>query len=62
MAETRSRLRDWLKFALGLAALLGFAWLLASGVTPPGAAGEVLRHNQAQGIDATALFYTELEE
>ena len=31
------------------------------GYAPPGLAGEVLRNNQRHGIDATPLFYTEVE-
>jgi hypothetical protein len=32
-----------------------------SGATPPGVCGEVLRHNQANQIDASALFYSDVE-
>jgi hypothetical protein len=31
-----------------------------SGITPPGASGEVLRHNRAHDIDASPLFYSEV--
>jgi len=31
------------------------------GYTPPGVAGEVLRNNLRHDIDATPLFYTEVE-
>ena len=41
-----------------LAAVAGF---FSSGVTPPGPAGEVLRHNQSCDIDASPLFYSEVE-
>jgi len=41
-----------------LAAMVGF---FVSGYTPPGPLGEVLRHNRAHGIDASPLFYTEVE-
>jgi hypothetical protein len=41
-----------------LAAVVGF---FASGYSPPGPLGEVLRHNQSEGIDASPLFYTEVE-
>ena len=55
------RFADWVKFGLGLLAVLALALLLSQGVTPPGPAGEVLRHNQRLGLDATPLFYTEVE-
>jgi hypothetical protein len=46
---------------IGLA-LLGFCIaFFASGYTPPGALGAVLRHNQQHDIDASPLFYTEVE-
>ena len=53
--------RGWLGLAGGLVLLSGFAFFLARGYTPPGPLGEVLRHNQRCGIDATPLFYTEVE-
>ena len=56
------RLVDWAKFGLGLLAILAFAQILARGLTPPGPAGEVLRHNQKLALDATPLFYTEVED
>lgn len=33
----------------------------ASGYSPPGICGEVLRHNQSLNIDASPLFYTDVE-
>jgi hypothetical protein len=36
-------------------------YVIASGYTPPGIGGEVLRHNQRYNIDASPLFYTEVE-
>jgi hypothetical protein len=50
-----------LRFALGTAALALFAGFFMSGVTPPGAAGEVIRHNRAMNIDASPLFYSDCE-
>jgi len=38
-----------------------FAGFFISGYTPPGVLGEVLRHNQANHIDASPLFYSEVE-
>jgi hypothetical protein len=49
------------KFLLGLAALIALAGFFASGVTPPGICGEVLRHNQANRIDASPLLYQEVQ-
>jgi hypothetical protein len=51
-----------MRFFVSIALLLGFAFLLSRGYTPPGAAGEVFRHNQRNDIDATPLFYTEVED
>jgi len=53
--------RRWFRFTVGLAGLSAMAWLFASGVTPPGSAGAVLRHNQAERIDASPLFYSEVD-
>lgn len=55
------RLSAWAKFGVGLLLLLALALVLSKGFTPPGAAGTVLRHNQNLGLDATPLFYTEVE-
>jgi hypothetical protein len=48
----------WLRFCAGLLVLAGFIALLALGPTP----GSVLQHNVDQEIQATALFYMDLEE
>ena len=53
--------RRLLRLAIGLAALGLFIGTIMSGITPPGAAGEVLRHNRAANIDASPLFYSEVE-
>jgi hypothetical protein len=39
----------------------GLVLVLMQGYTPPGAMGEVLRNNLRHDIDATPLFYTEVE-
>ena len=49
------------RLVCGLAILTLLVGLLISGVTPPGIAGEVLRHNRSAGIDASPLFYSEVE-
>jgi len=51
----------WIRFLLGLTLLAVFVAFFASGYSPPGVFGEVLRHNQEHDIDASPLFYTEVE-
>jgi hypothetical protein len=58
---SRNRLEDWVRFFVGLLALALCIAFFASGYSPPGAAGAVLRHNQENDIDASPLFYTEVE-
>ena len=48
----------WLRFCAGLLVLAGFIALLALGPTP----GSVLQHNLDQDVQATALFYMDLDE
>jgi hypothetical protein len=49
------------KFAVGVLLLTGAIVLLMQGYAPPGPAGDVFRNNLQNGIDATPLFYTEVE-
>ena len=56
-----SRAKDWLKFFAGLLIMAFIFGFFASGYSLPGACGEVLRHNQKDGIDASPLFYMEVE-
>jgi hypothetical protein len=58
---SRRGLAAWARFAAGTALLAGAVFALMQGFTPPGAAGEVLRNNLRRGIDATPLFYTEVD-
>ena len=58
---TNRPVNRWIKFFIGLALLCLSVAFFASGVTPPGIAGEVLRHNKAHDIDASPLFYSEVE-
>jgi hypothetical protein len=51
----------WAKFAIGILLLAGTIFVLGQGYTPPGPAGEVFRNSLLRGIDATPLFYTEVE-
>jgi len=55
--------RRWLKLALAAAAAATFL-VVAQLVSPslPGAAGKVYEQNCSQGIDASALFYTEVTD
>jgi len=50
------------RLALGLTVFASATALLMSGWTPPGVAGEVIRHNQALGLDASPLFYSDVED
>ena len=56
-----SKLVRWAKLAIGLLILAGFAFLLGSGAAPPGRIGDVIRNSHAHQIDATALFYSDLD-
>jgi hypothetical protein len=49
------------RFAVGLLIVAGMACFFASGYTPPGICGEVLRHNQQADIDASPFFYGDVE-
>jgi len=55
------RRKEWLKFLSGLCLLVLTVLFFASGWSPPGVCGEVLRHNQANDIDASPLIYSEVE-
>ena len=49
------------KFVAGAMLLAAAVVLLMQGYTPPGPAGEVFRNNLRHDIDATPLFYTEVD-
>ena len=53
--------KRWTRFLMGTILLGSCIAFFASGYSPPGALGEVLRHNQQHDIDASALFYSEVE-
>jgi hypothetical protein len=59
--QHRRNLAAWVKFVAGILLLTGVILMLMQGRTPPGTAGEVFRNNLRHGIDATPLFYTEVE-
>ena len=54
-------LRRWLRLAVGVAGLAGFFWFLTTRPLPPGAAGQIIDRNLRQNVQATALFYADLE-
>ncbi len=56
-----NRLVRWTKFLVGISLLALAVWFFASGYSPPGSFGKVLRHNQQNKIDASPLFYSEVE-
>ncbi|UCG53697.1 MAG: hypothetical protein JSW58_09130 [Candidatus Latescibacterota bacterium] len=56
--DRRSR---WLRFVVGVTLFVLGVTFFASGYTPPVALGTVLRHNQTHDIDASPLFYTDVE-
>jgi len=53
--------RRWLRFVAGLAIMTAGTAFIMAGVTPPGLAGEVLRHSRRLDIDASPLFYSDVE-
>jgi hypothetical protein len=55
------RAAAWLKLIAGACLLLLIAAVFASGYTPPGMAGEVIRHNQKEDIDASPFFYGDVD-
>jgi len=59
--RSTKRATGLLRFFAGLLLMALLVLFFASGYTPPGIAGAVLRHNQACDIDASPLFYTEVE-
>ncbi len=56
------RLRRWGLLLLGLTGLWAFVFLLAPWIEGWEPVGEVCAAVRESGIDATALFYTEVEE
>ena len=58
---TRLEAGAWIRLVAGVLALTAFVLLLMQGYAPPGPAGDVFRNNLEAGIDATPLFYTDLE-
>jgi len=50
-----------MRFIIGLGLLGALAAFFASGITPPGVCGEVIRHNREADIDASPFFYGDVE-
>lgn len=59
--ENKEMLKRWGRFVIGLTLLASAVVFFSSGYSPPGVCGEVLRHNQELSIDASPLFYSEVE-
>jgi hypothetical protein len=56
------RTKAWIRLALGVALLLAFIFGLAPALRLVPAVDRMHRHVDARGIDADALFYTDLDE
>ena len=54
--------KSWFRFILGILLLTAFVLVVTIAPVPAGFAGDVIRHNIEEGIDATPLFYSEFEE
>ena len=61
MIRGKSRLLGWLKFCCGLLLLCALLLLIVQSPLPGGIAGEVVRNNHALQIDASPLFYSEVD-
>jgi hypothetical protein len=59
--KLRRRMTPWARFIAGALLLACAVSVLMQGYTPAGPAGDVFRNNLRRGIDATPLFYTEVE-
>ena len=51
--------KRWLRFVVGVIALISLIALIIYAPVPPGALGEVLRNNIAKEIDATPIIYSD---
>lgn len=60
-SSNHKRQGAWLKLIAGTLLLTSVVILLMQGYAPPGPAGDVFRNNLENRIDATPLFYTEVE-
>ena len=55
------QIRAWGKLILGMALIICLFVVLGRIKPPPGIAGEVIRHNISEDIDATPIFYGDVE-
>lgn len=55
------RAKEWLRFLIGAGILTAMVLFFASGYTPPGVCGEVIRNNQLADVDASPFFYGDVE-
>jgi hypothetical protein len=62
MVRKGTRAGGWIRLALGLAALAVIVFVLAPAGEHIPAVGAIHRHIHDRGIDADALYYTEVEE
>jgi hypothetical protein len=51
----------WLRLFIGIAFLGGFFAFLTTKPRPPGTAGKIIDRNLSQDVQATALFYSDLD-
>lgn len=58
----RSRLRGWVQLCIGALLIWAFVFVLAPAATGIPWVETVIRNVRESGIDATALYYTEIEE
>lgn len=61
MTHTTGGLRGWLRLGVALTLLAALVVWLTLGHVPPGVAGRVIRSNLSHDVQATALFYSDLE-
>ncbi|MHC4607013.1 MAG: hypothetical protein ACYTAF_08735 [Planctomycetota bacterium] len=54
--------KGWMQLALAVGALMAAVFLAAPALERIPAVGEIHRHVHERGIDADALFYTDVEE
>lgn len=61
MAKKQNKLVKWGELIAGFILLAALMFLLARSSPPPGVAGEVIRHNLSEGIDASPICYGDVE-
>ncbi|MBD3234498.1 MAG: hypothetical protein GF315_12300 [candidate division Zixibacteria bacterium] len=61
MLKSKILTNCYIRFLIGLFLLGIIVAFFSSGWFPPGVCGAVLRHNAAEDLDASPLFYSEVE-